>query len=299
MSWKTVYIDEKSLVSLNMNSMKIKVDEEYIKVNICDIQTVIFAHDGVTITLPLINKLIENNVGIIICDKKKDPNGIFLPFNCHSLVFKQLNKQINWKLTSKKKLWKIIIEQKIKTEIVVLEKINKTDKIDNLNVYRNNVKSNDVTNREGVAAKLYFKEIFGSEYFRNGIDSRNYALNYGYKILASFISRHIAARGYVVQLGIFHRGESNPFNLTYDFIEIFRYVIDIWVYFNIKEDDVVGMKQRHELVDILNIKLEYDNKKCRLSYVIEKVINDYFLFLNDEKDTIIFPKYKSLEYETT
>ena len=123
MGWKTVVIGTECTVSLTLNRMKITIGNEYQNIPLCDLDTVIFSHDRITMTIPMLSKLVENNINVIICDSKNDPIGIFQPFNNHSLAFKQLNKQINWKITRKKKLWKFIIEQKIQSEIDALDLI--------------------------------------------------------------------------------------------------------------------------------------------------------------------------------
>ncbi len=297
MSWKTVYVNEDCHISNQLNNMRIKINDEFVNVPLSDLQLVIFAHDKMTITLPIINKLIENNVGIITTNKAKDPIGMFLPFNGHSQVFKKLSEQINWKIVRKKQLWKIIVENKIISEIETLKRIGKNEN-NNLENLKNTVLSNDSTNREGIAAKQYFPCIFGENFVRGNSDNVNYALNYGYKILASYISRYITSRGYITQIGIFHKGGSNPYNLTYDFIEVFRYTIDIWVYYNVHLNNEFYFLNKQAIIMILNSKLKYKNKICRLESVIENVINDYFKYLNKEIDKITFPKFNSIVYET-
>jgi CRISPR-associated protein Cas1 len=136
MGWKTVIIGSEAKVSLSLNKLKITIGNEFQNVPLGDIDTVIFSHNRVIITIPLLSALVENNINIIICDEKNDPIGIFQPFNGHSLVFKRLNAQINWKLTRKKKLWKRIIELKIQSEIdaLILEK-RQVKVIEQLKVY--------------------------------------------------------------------------------------------------------------------------------------------------------------------
>ena len=81
------------------------------------------------------------------------------------------------------------------------------------------VKIGDKTNREGHAAKIYFKELFGKEFVRHNDDVINSALNYGYAILLSTINKEIINNGYLTQLGIHHKNEFNEFNLTCDLME--------------------------------------------------------------------------------
>lgn len=287
MGWKTVIIGSEAKVSLSLNKLKITIGNEFQNVPLGDIDTVIFSHNRVIITIPLLSALVENNINIIICDEKNDPIGIFQPFNGHSLVFKRLNAQINWKLTRKKKLWKRIIELKIQSEIdaLILEK-RQVKVIEQLKMYRESVYTDDQTNREAASARMYFTEMFGDDFTRDIPNIQNYALNYGYKILASYISRCIASRGLITQLGIHHIGESNPFNLTYDFIESLRAIIDLWVIESITDTFNAPLKQ--ELIGILNYRVYVKDKWMRLNDAIEDIVDSYIAYLDERSNEVLF-----------
>lgn len=287
MGWKTVIIGSEAKVSLSLNKLKITIGNEFQNVPLGDIDTVIFSHNRVIITIPLLSALVENNINIIICDEKNDPIGIFQPFNGHSLVFKRLNAQINWKLTRKKKLWKRIIELKIQSEIdaLILEK-RQVKVIEQLKAYRESVYTDDQTNREASSARMYFTEMFGDDFTRDIPNIQNYALNYGYKILASYISRCIASRGLITQLGIHHIGESNPFNLTYDFIEPLRAIIDLWVIESITDTFNAPLKQ--ELIGILNYRVYVKDKWMRLNDAIEDIVDSYIAYLDERSNEVLF-----------
>ncbi len=263
------------------------IGDDYQNIPINDIDTVIFSHNKVVITIPLIVRLLENNVNILICDSKNDPIGVFNAFNGHSLVFKQLNAQINWKVTRKKKLWRKIIADKIQSEIDILRFLGvNSASVAKLKEYKNSIYNDDLTNREAASAKLYFKEIFGKDFYRDdGGDAKNYALNYGYKIVASHISKCITSRGLIAQLGIHHVGESNPFNLTYDFIEPVRALIDLWVLQNVK--DHFGNSEKQRLIELMSAKVKINGMWFRLNDAIEDVIDSYIAFLNEEKDHVL------------
>lgn len=212
--------------------------------------------------------------------------GIFQPFNNHSLAFKQLNKQVNWKVTRKKRLWKIIVEHKIQTELDVLYYLALDySAVETLKQYRDSVYNDDQTNREAASARLYFSTIFGRDFRRDEADAKNHALNYGYKIIASYISKCIASRGMVTQLGIHHIGESNPFNLTYDFIEPFRAIVDLWVYENIHE--MFSVQHKVDLIGILEAKVFVNDKWYRLTDAIEDIIDSYIGFLNGNSEKVL------------
>lgn len=273
-------------MSLSMNRLRITIGNEYHNISISDIDTVIFSHDKVVITIPILTKLVENNVNVLICDSKNDPIGVFQPFNNHSLVYKRLYSQIKWKDARKRKLWKMIVSDKIQSEIDCLNLLNVGSKtIEILNEYKNSVYYDDKTNREAVAARIYFSELFGKDFNRDQDNQINYALNYGYKIIASYISKCIASRGLLTQLGIHHIGESNPFNLTYDFIETFRAVIDLWVYINV--EDIFTVKHKLEIINILNYKIKIRNKWLQIRDAIEDLVDSYIAFMNENNDEIL------------
>lgn len=285
MGWKTVIVGSECVVSVSLNRMKISVGEEYQTIPLTDIDTVIFSHNKVVITIPLLAELVDHNINVVICDKRNDPIGTFNSFNGHSLVFKQLNNQINWKLTRKKKLWKYIVEAKIQSEIDALKHLNKSlDVVKSLSSYKESVYTNDQTNREGVASRVYFQEMFGKDFSRDDDNVFNYALNYGYKIIASYISKCIVSRGLLTQLGIHHIGEGNPFNLTYDFIEPLRAIVDAWVVTHIT--DKFTTAEKTEIIDLLNIKVSIDGKWFRLNDGIEDIVDAYIGYMNEERNTI-------------
>ena len=54
------------------------------------------------------------------------------------------------------------------------------------------------------------------------------------------ISSIIVAKGYLPNLGIFHRGKQNMFNLSDDVIEVFRPIVDHYVYNNIGDYIIIS-----------------------------------------------------------
>lgn len=292
MGWKTIVIGAECVVSLTYNRMKITLGNDYQNIPLNDIDTVIFSHDKVTMTIPLLSELIRNNINVVVCDSKNDPIGVFQAFNGHSLAFKHLKKQLDWKVTRKKKLWKKIIQYKIMSEYHLLEELELEPSIQQqLKYYANTVQSDDVSNREAASARLYFNALFGDNFKRDDPIPINFALNYGYKIVASYISKCITSRGLLTQLGIHHIGEGNAFNLTYDFIEPFRVIIDHWVYENVSETFLVS--QKIELIKLLQAKICVNGKWYRLTDALEDIIDSYIAFLNETNDQILFVDYKN------
>lgn len=284
MPWQTLCINAESKISLDQNNIVIKkADGTYQSYNLRAIDCVIFNNARLTITLPIISALIEHNTTSIFCNNKHDPIGMFVPFGIHTKAYEKLNEQINWNNVRKKNLWKMIIEQKICSEKTTIRFLKEdVETINKLDVLQHSVNSNDKTNREAIAARIYFSNLFGEDFTRNRDCPVNYALNYGYKILASYISSCITGRGLLPALGIHHIGPENAFNLTYDFIEPFRYIIDIWVYLYIFsiDNDAFLSGHRQQLNQIFNIKIRLEDTWMRLDDGISKIVDSYISYLN-------------------
>lgn len=140
------------------------------------------------------------------------------------------------------------------------------------------VRSGDTTNREGHAARVYFNALFGPEFSRDDDTPLNAALNYGYAILLSSVNREIVARGYLTQSGICHRNEFNQFNLSCDFMEPFRPLVDRIVFDNFDGDFTKETKLL--LVDMLNQGIAYRGGIYRVGSVVSLYVADCFKALS-------------------
>lgn len=132
---------------------------------------------------------------------------------------------------------------------------------------------NDAKNVESTAASLYFKTLFGKNFYRNEICFVNSALNYGYAIIRSNIIRAVCISGLLPWQGIKHNNIYNNFNLCDDLIEVFRPLVDICV-FNLKdtkESEFLDKESKQKLIQILQEELILENK----SYPLNRAINFY------------------------
>ena len=159
---------------------------------------------------------------------------------------------------------------------------NKIESYDMLLRYAMNVDNGDISNREGHSAKVYFNALFGNEFNRDLDGFINRALNYGYSIVLSSINREIKSLGYLTELGVHHIGESNPFNLSCDFIEPLRPLIDSLV---IKEI-VNEADYKEKYINLLSMKVKYNGKEIILDNAIHLYVEDLLNYLktgNEER----------------
>ena len=271
MSFRTVVISRQSKISYKNRFLVVKQEAEEKYVHLSEIDTVIIDSISVSISAYLLKELIDNKINVVFCDEKHNPYGELKSLNGRHNTSKKILKQIEWNVISKENIWMEIVKNKILNQTLLLQKIN-SGSYKLLSGYIKEVKIGDKTNREGHAAKIYFKELFGKEFVRHNDDVINSALNYGYAILLSTINKEIINNGYLTQLGIHHKNEFNEFNLTCDLMEPFRVIIDRYVYDNLERDFDVNYKL--DLVNLFNQRLRYNNKMYVLKDIIEMYVKN-------------------------
>ena len=194
-----------------------------------DIGVVIIENQQVSITVPLMNALIEGNVQVVVCNDRGMPSAMLQSFESNNLQGENLRNQMNAGEVLKKQLWKQIVEAKIRNQAALLNKVGQEGDI--LKQYYRNVKSGDSDNREGIAARVYFSELFGESFIRDRtLPGINALLNYGYTILRAATARALVSSGLLPAIGIFHHNRSNAFPLADDIMEPYRPYVDEIVY---------------------------------------------------------------------
>ena len=194
-----------------------------------DIGVVVLEHQQTTITLPLLNALSDNNVAVVFCGNDRMPNAMLMNLDSNKTQGESYRAQAEASEPLKKGLWKQIVEAKIRNQAALLRKVGKDG--DKLKPYYMNVKSGDTDNREGIAAKIYWTELFGRDFvrMREGAAPNN-LLNYGYTILRAAVARALMGSGLLPAFGIFHRNRYNAFPLADDLMEPYRPYVDELVY---------------------------------------------------------------------
>ena len=229
MAWRVVAIENPARLSVRDNQLVIAQEMES-TLPIEDIDALILDNYGSTITTNLLTALATKGTTTVICNEKHLPASVLLPYSQHSRQAKVSRQQLSMSQPLKKQVWQQIIISKITNQADVLRSRGLDDST--LRSLANDVKSGDTSNRESIAARIYFDQILGDATRRKPI-WHNAALNYGYAMVRSHIARHIAARGLVASQGLFHHNELNSFNLADDLIEPYRAVVDMHILENV------------------------------------------------------------------
>ena len=290
MSWRIVAISNISKLDLKLNYLVVRTENKTTKIYLSEISILIIENTAVSITAALLNEMIKRKIKIIFCDEKRNPSSELVAYYGSSDTSLKIKSQINWDKEIKILVWTEIVKEKIKNQTKLIEKYELKN-IDLLESYIDEVMLNDEGNREAYAAKVYFNSLFGNLFTRSNNSSVNAALNYGYMVMLSAFNREIVSSGYLTVLGLHHKSMFNHFNLSCDFIEPFRILVDEVVYNN--KFDKFEKEEKMKMLDILNSKVRIDGKEQYVNNAIRIYVNSIFEAL-EEKD---ISKIKFFDYE--
>ncbi len=288
MSFRTIVISSRAKLETRMNYLIVRGENDS-KIHLSEINTIIVDSTAVAITAGLLCELSNRKIKLIFCDEKHNPHCEMVPYYGSHDTSEKIKNQTNWSLMVKSLVWTNVIRLKIKKQSEHLRSLGLVEH-ETLEKYQNEIVLNDLTNREGHSAKLYFISIFGKDFTRSNSSSINMMLNYGYAIILSAFNREIVSSGYITQIGLKHCNEYNHFNLASDLMEPFRIVIDRAVVDMI--DEPFEKEQRNKLVDQLNKEVIIFGKKQFLSNAIKIYCKSVFNALNEENELLIKEYYE-------
>lgn len=295
MSWRTVILTQNAKISLRLNHLVVKTDQVK-TVALEEISVLIIENPNIVMTGHLLNALSQYKITTIICNEQHLPHSQLNLIYGHFRQPAIIKEQINWPNERKELLWQKIIKQKISNQKQVLQRFYPNEDYSNFDKYIAYVEPGDITNREGHAAKVYFNELFGKEFIRGADTVNNWALNYGYALLSSLITRIIITKGLLTELGIHHRNQYNSYNLSSDLMEVYRPFVDDLVKSNIVNE--FGKDERRVLIEIFNQKIIIRGKKQYLANSIHIFVDSVIKYLTSEKETAIhFPLIKREDEE--
>lgn len=286
MGFRTVIIKNRAKLEVRLNSLIVRGEQEK-KVFLDEINTLIVQSTAVSLTASLLCELMKRNIKVIFCDEKHNPQSEVLPYYGAHNTSKRYKEQIAWEDGIKARVWREIVKKKIEGQAQHLYDAGFLGQSDLLRSYLYEVQDNDISNREGHAAKVYFNCLLGAGNSRKAGGFINGCLNYGYAVLLSAFNREIVASGYLTQLGIWHDNEFNEFNLACDLMEPFRVVVDRTA-LHLGEGDKDFKKK---MANILNYKTLIDGKHTTLDLAIRQFTRSVFRALEEQDEgLLVFPE---------
>jgi CRISP-associated protein Cas1 len=288
---KTLLFTNKCSITTSNEQLVITSESKNRTIPIEDIGYVIIDHNEAYISIPALNKLVNNNCGFIICDEKHLPNGMLLNLNSHHIQQELFKHQIEASAPLKKQLWQQTIVEKIKNQGLLLEKI--TQNKNKFEYLASKVLSGDTSNMEGVAANFYWKSFFETDFKRERFgDYPNNFLNYGYAILRAATARALSGSGLLNTLGIHHKSKYNAFALADDIMEPFRPLVDEAVYTIMQhyDEQELTTEIKAVLLEVLTRTVYFKKEKSPLMVALQKTASSLQQCYTGERKKIKYPK---------
>jgi len=187
-----------------------------------DIGVLLVDNRAVSYTHSVFTELLRCGAAIVLCGQNHHPTGMLLPLESNTVQTERFRIQTEAKEPLKKRLWKQLIQAKIKRQANLLSSDHKLYK--SMMTLRQRVRSGDPDNIEAQASRKFWPAFFSDVNFRRDANGRNpnNLLNYGYMVMRAAVARALCSAGLLPSLGLHHRNRYNAFCLADDVIEPFR-----------------------------------------------------------------------------
>ena len=285
-----VYISvENGLLTLDIK------DDGRVQVPPGEVAAVVAAHYAVTFTRESVALLADNGAQLVVCDKRGLPAAMLFPLRGFHQPATRLALQAAMTRPAEKRLWRQVVRSKVRAQGAMLLKLCGTDS--GLFAMADEVKSGDTGNIEGLAARIYWRRLFGEDFRRDpdGFDQNRF-LNYGYGVLRAVTCRAICAAGLHPGLGLHHHHRANPFCLADDLMEPFRPLVDEMVFGLWKEQ--MGMAEltpvlKKRLLAVLMIRLKIKDEQRVMFDVLARLALSLAGVIEGRRKTLVLPEWKA------
>ena len=272
MAFKTLTIDNPAELHVHKGQLLATQGEETTQVALEDLACVVFSHPNITISSAALAYLGSNGISLLTCGRSYMPATITLPFAPHIKYSGIVDSQLNASLGFRNSLWKTIVKRKIANQATVLELLGVDGSA--LREMASEVRSGDPTNREALAARVYF-QLYEPGYTRDKVCPLTSALNYGYAVVRSTLARHVVSHGFITSIGFHHCNAKNEFNLVDDMIEAFRPFVDLHVSeIDLSEEDPESLSRaaRKQITGVLRRECLIDGRITTVLVATEECI---------------------------
>lgn len=291
--WRTVIVTSGEKMTLQDHWLHIISQTQEVRIPIGDLYSVIVDNRQTLLSMPVLTAMAQSGVHVLLCDEKHLPCAELVPLGLHYRPLTVLQGQMSLSQEMKDRLWQKIVCVKIKNQAKTLRLAgvcgSKPQKLEELSEC---VRPGDVGNREAQAARLYFPALFGMGFKRSDDDVTNAALNYGYTIIRSAVSKTLAGYGYSGVLELHHEGSGNAFNLADDLMEPLRPLVDLWADDHCSDlYDTLTRTNRRDLINLVNHVVRLDGKKMRVRYAIDRCIKSLTSAIQGQNaDLLLLPE---------
>ena len=218
---------------LRIDTGRLKIEREgfdHAFISPKDVAVLCLEHHTITLSVAVLRTLAEAGAAVIVTNARHLPCAMQIPLAATGLDAGRLRQQIALDASEKRgDLWQQLISAKLTTQANALRGLQRNGAL-RLERLATQVQHGDKSNAEGQGAKHYWSNLFPDTFKRSkegAEDPLNIRLNYGYAVLRAMIARSLVAAGLNGTLGLGHCNAGNAFNLADDFIEPYRFLVDV------------------------------------------------------------------------
>lgn len=299
MSYRQVLIARQAKLGVRNQQLQVECGQDSYHIPLADISVLLVESNEVLLSSALISACSQHDVAIVCCDEHHLPTSILLAHNQHYRPLAILELQLAQTQQTKALLTEGLLKQKIQNQIDVLRHcFCSQHAIELLTNYKRQLLLSDDENREGSAAKVFFHALYGNDFVRFQEDYVNAAQNYGYALFRSGLAKALTIHGFTLFLGMNHKGQTNPLNLVYDMIEVYRPIIDYYIYFHNRGEyeETLTLQTKKELIQLLNVIIVFDEIECTVQYSFTLLARAYLNYL-ENGEQMIYPKIKKINFD--
>lgn len=218
MDFREIHITQPSQLKYRNECVSIRTNDQLIdRIPLSEINRIVVDSPQVIFSERFLVGCQENNVNLILTDKTHKPVSMTTKPRIHD--------QMNWSNSIKSLIWQEIVRVKLRHQAMLLSYLE----LQSFTLPDFGIEITDSI--EALAAKTTFRQLFGDGFVRNrDLHDANQILNYGYSLLAHYLTTEILLHGCLPALGIHHHSNDNNCNLSWDLIEPFRFVIDKYAF---------------------------------------------------------------------
>ena len=261
-----------------------------------DVAVLCLEHHTITVSVAVLRALAEAGAAVLVTDARHMPCAMQYPLAATGLDAGRLRQQIALDASEKRgELWQQLIAAKLLTQSHTLRSLQRNGAL-RLERLATQVQHGDKSNTEGQGARHYWINLFPDTFRRSkegAEDPLNIRLNYGYAVLRAMIARALIAVGLNGTLGLGHCNASNAFNLADDFIEPFRFLVDVHLargadtWSELPEFD---SRAKRDLLGFVEQPVRMAGQDMRLHAAIDASIASYVRILEGKGKQLLLPE---------
>lgn len=290
---RTIDISEgPTRLSIELEQLVLTRDRQEIARIPCeDIGVLLVDHHSTTYTHAVFTRLADAGACVVLCGANHLPAALVLPMQNNELTARRTRTQAACLRPMRKRLWRQIVRRKVRGQAENLPEDHPVRK--RLIEMAKEVKSGDVSNIEGQAARFYWPALMGSEFRRDpdGLPP-NGLLNYGYMVMRAAVARALLAAGLHPSFGLQHQHRNNTFALADDLVEVLRPRIDRCVRELAREESgFVDRPAKQKLLGLLAEEVRVGDQAGPLMVQLHRVAASLVRCYEGEQDRLDLPVY--------